>query len=189
MSGRKKSKALIIHVVFVGTLVVPGMVWTATVDQGRAEGRSYSVPIPNGFAILEDTKNPHVSQLRSTGGLVLVQSERPPLENAYRANMVVVPVQMPGTIDLQSKKKCVMVAYKSAGSVGGTVQSAGIAQLSSGMYCQYTVRYPNNPNRGATGTIFWTPEETWLLTCNYDTRDAAAISACTQVLNGWKFTR
>ncbi len=194
MGGRRGSQTAIVHDVFlslffVGILVAPQMAWTAQKDQSRASGRSYSIPVPNGFVIMESARNSQVAQLRSAGGLVLVQRERSAFENAYLAHVVVAPTHMPGKMDLQSKRTCGRVAYRGAGSVGGTVQAAGIAELPSGRSCQYTVRYPTQANRAATATIFATPEETWVLTCNYDIRDAAAISACTQVVDGWRFTR
>jgi hypothetical protein len=176
-------------VVFAAMLVCPGMAWTGPEEGDRVAGGAFSVPIPNGFVVLEAPGNPQVDALRSAGGLVLVQKERPATEDAYRAQIVISPAEPSGEIDLQDKETCTMVAYRGAGSVGGTMQAAGVAELSSGAHCQYTVRYPDKPNRAATATIFSTSGETWVVTCTLDVRDMAALSACTQVVNGWKFMR
>ena len=96
--------------------------------------------------------------------------------------------QLPaGLINLQDEVACAKVAKRAADSLRGPVQTVGIVQLSDGEHCQYTARSQENTNRGATGTIFSTPEKVWVVTCNYDTRDTAAISACAQVVDGWKF--
>lgn len=173
--------------VLAGTFVLPGQVWTETAERGRAVGRSFSVPVPYGFILMDAPQNRQVEQLKSAGGLVLVQLEKPSFANAFLASVVVVPARIPNTIDLQDEITCAKVAQGSANSLTGTVETVGIVQLSDGKHCQYAVRSRENTNRGATGTIFSTLEEAWVVTCNYDTRDAAAISACAHVVNGWKF--
>jgi hypothetical protein len=113
--------------------------------------------------------------------------EKPSYENAFLASIVVVPGNIPRDINLQDETACAKIAKTTADSLRGTVQTVGIVQLSDGEHCQYAARSQENTNQGATGTIFSTPEEVWVVTCNYDTRDTAAISACTQVVDGWKF--
>jgi hypothetical protein len=134
-----------------------------------------------------DQKNRKIEQLRSKGGMVIVQMEKPSYENAFLASVVVVPGKIPRDVNLQDEAACAKIAKRTADSLKGTVQTAGIVQLSDGEHCQYTARSQENTNQGATGTIFSTPKEVWVVTCNYDTRDTAAISACTQVVDGWKF--
>lgn len=176
-------------VVLVGVLVSSHIAWTAAEEHARANGRSFSVPVPDGFVIFDAANSPQIAAMIAAGGVVLIQKEKAAIENAYRAHIVVSAAYPPGKIDLQDKETCEMVGYRGAGSVGGTLEIAGIAQLPTGPHCQYTVRYLDNPNRAATSTLFSTSEETWLVTCNIDTRDAPAISACSQVVNGWKFTQ
>ncbi len=190
MSGREGHGivyALSQLLVLVGILVLCGLAWTGAAERGRAIARSYSVPVPRGFLILVDPKNRQLEQLRSKGGMVLVQMEKPSYENAFLASVWVVPHTTPSDINLQDEVACAKVAKRTADSLRGTVQTAGIVQLSDGEHCQYTARSQENTNRGATGTIFSTPEKVWVVTCNYDTRDTAAISACAQVVDGWKF--
>ncbi len=190
MSGREGHRtvyALSQLLVLVGILVLCGLAWTGAAERGRAITRSYSVPVPRGFIILVDQKNRQIEQLRSKGGMVLVQVEKPSYENAFLASIVVVPDKIPRDINPQDKTACAKIAKTTADSLRGTVQTAEIVQLSDGEHCQYTARSQENTNQGATGTIFSTPEEVWVVTCNYDTRDTAAISACAQVVDGWKF--
>ncbi len=190
MSGREGHRtvyALSQLLVLVGILVLCGLAWTGAAERGRAITRSYSVPVPRGFIILVDQKNRQIEQLRSKGGMVLVQIEKPSYENAFLASIVVVPDKIPRDINPQDKTACAKIAKTTADSLRGTVQTAEIVQLSDGEHCQYTARSQENTNRGATGTIFSTPEEVWVVTCNYDTRDTAAISACAQVVDGWNF--
>lgn len=190
MSGREGHGtvyALSQLLVLVGILVLCGLAWTGAAERGRAIARSYSVPVPRGFIILVDQKNRQIEQLRSKGGMVLVQIEKPSYENAFLASIVVVPDKIPRDINLQDKTACAKIAKTTADSLRGTVQTTGIVQLSDGEHCQYTARSQENTNQEATGTIFSTPEEVWVVTCNYDTRDTAAISACAQVVDGWKF--
>lgn len=190
MSGREGHGtvyALSQVLVLVGILVLCGLAWTGAAERGRAIARSYSVPVPRGFIVLVDQKNRQIEQLRSKGGMVLVQIEKPSYENAFLASIVVVPGKIPRDINLQDKTACAKIAKTTADSLRGTVQTAEIVQLSDGEHCQYTARSQENTNQEATGTIFSTPEEVWVVTCNYDTRDTAAISACAQVVDGWKF--
>lgn len=190
MSGREGHRtvyALSQLLVLVGILVLCGLAWTGAAERGRAITRSYSVPVPRGFIILVDQKNRQIEQLRSKGGMVLVQIEKPSYENAFLASIVVVPDKIPRDINPQDKTACAKIAKTTADSLRGTVQIAEIVQLSDGEHCHYTARSQENTNRGATGTIFSTPEEVWVVTCNYDTRDTAAISACAQVVDGWNF--
>jgi len=190
MSGREGHRtvyALSQLLVLVVILVLCGLAWTGAAERGRAITRSYSVPVPRGFIILVDQKNRQIEQLRSKGGMVLVQIEKPSYENAFLASIVVVPDKIPRDINPQDKTACAKIAKTTADSLRGTVQTAEIVQLSDGEHCQYTARSQENTNRGATGTIFSTPEEVWVVTCNYDTRDTAAISACAQVVDGWNF--
>ncbi|MFQ5802656.1 MAG: hypothetical protein ACE5JQ_07165 [Candidatus Methylomirabilales bacterium] len=189
MSGRKGYGivyALSLLLVLVGIFVLSGLAWTETAERGRAIARSFSVPVPRGFLVLRDPKNRQVEQLRSKGGLVLVQIEKPSFDNAFLASVVVVPAKIPRDFNLQDEAACAKIAKRTADSLRGPVQTAGIVQLSNGKHCQYTVRSQERANQGATGTIFSTPEEVLVVTCNYDIRDTAAISACTQVVNGWK---
>lgn len=190
MSGREGHGtvyALSQVLILVGILVLCGLAWTGAAERGRAIARSYSVPVPRGFIVLLDQKNRQIEQLRSKGGMVLVQIEKPSYENAFLASIVVVPGKIPRDINLQDETACAKIAKTTADSLRGTVQTAGIVQLSDGEHCQYTARSQENTNQEATGTIFSTPEEVWVVTCNYDTRDTAAISACAQVVDGWKF--
>jgi hypothetical protein len=122
-----------------------------------------------------DPKNRQIEQLRSKGGMVLVQIEKSSFDKAFLASIVVVPGKIPRDINLQDETACAKIAKTTADSLRG------------GEHCQYAARSQENTNQGATGTIFSTPEEVWVVTCNYDTRDTAAISACTQVVDGWKF--
>lgn len=190
MSGREGHGivcALSQLLVLVGILVLCGLAWTGAAERGRAIASSYSVPVPRGFIVLVDPKNPQIEQLRSKGGMVLVQMEKPSYENAFLASVVVVPGKIPPDINLQDETACAKIAKSTADSLRGTVQTAGIVQLSDGEHCQYTARSQENTNQGATGTIFSTPEEVWVVTCNYDTRDTTAISACRKVVDGWKY--
>lgn len=173
--------------VLVGILVLCGLAGTGAAERGRAIALSYSVPVPRGFIVVVDKKNRKFEQLRSKGGMVLVQMEKPSYENAFLASVVIVPGKIPRDINLQDETACARIAKRTADSLRGTVQTAGIVQLSDGEHCQYTARSQENTNQGATGTIFSTPEEVWVVTCNYDTRDTAAMSACTQVVDGWKY--
>lgn len=176
-------------VVLVGMLLLSRMVGAAPEEQSRATGRSYSVPIPNGFIMVKTERNPQVAQLRSAGGLAFVQREKPSFENGFLASITVVPTQIPTSLDLQDKATCVILARGGAASVGGKVQTVQIAELPSGRHCQYTILTRHDQNRAATETIFSTPKETWVVTCRYDSRDSAAISACTQVVDGWERRR
>jgi hypothetical protein len=179
--------ALLQLLVLAGMLVLSGQAWAGAEEGARATGRSFSVPVPQGFFFMGAQRNRQPDPLRAAGGLVLVQVKRPSFDNAFLASVVVVPARIPGNIDLQDEGACAKVAKGSADSLTGTVQTAAIVQLSNGKHCQYTVRSRENINRGATGTVFSTPKESWVVTCNYDTRDAEAMSACTDVVNGWKF--
>jgi len=190
MSNRKGygiAYALSQLLVLVGILVLCGLAWTGAAERGRATARSYSVPVPRGFINLVDPKNRQIEQLRSKGGMVLVQIEKPSFDKAFLASVVVVPGKIPRDLNLQDETACAKIAKRTADSLRGTVQTAGIVQLSNGKHCQYTARSQENTNQGATGTIFSTPEKVWVVTCNYDTRDTAAISACRKVVDGWKF--
>ena len=172
--------------VVLAGMTLPRIVGAAPEEQSRATGRSYSIPIPNGFIMVETERNPQVAQLKSAGGLALVQREKPSFENAFLASITVVPTQIPSSLDLRDKATCVLLARGGATSVGGTVQTVQIAKLRSGRHCQYTILTRRDQNRAATETIFSTPKETWVVTCRYDSRDSAAVSACTQVVDGWE---
>ncbi|MFQ5989668.1 MAG: hypothetical protein ACE5K9_07120 [Candidatus Methylomirabilales bacterium] len=173
--------------VLVVILMLSAQVWAETEGQRRVSGRSYSVPVPHGFVLFKNRRNLQTEQLRAAGGLVLVQRKRPSFENAFLASIVVVPTQLPKDFTLEDQTACAKIAKGTADSVVGTVQTAEIVDLSNGKHCQYNLRAQDNTNRGATGTIFSTSAQSWVVTCNYDIRDVPAISACTQVINGWKF--
>lgn len=173
--------------ILAGMLVLLGQARAQAEGEPRATGRSFSVPIPQGFFVMDAQRNGQPNELSQAGGLVLVQVKRPSFDNAFLASVVVVPARIPNNTNLQDENTCAKIAQGSANSLTGTVQTMGIVQLSDGKHCQYTVRSRENANRGATGTIFSTPKESWVVTCNYDTRDAEAMSACTDVVTGWKF--
>lgn len=191
MSVRKPYRDRMVYalrhvLVLVGMLMLSAQAWAEPAAPSRAKGRSYSVPVPHGFFLLKSRRDPQVELLRTAGGLVLVQEKRPSFEDAFLASIVVVPTQLPKDFTRDDQTACAKIAKGTADSVVGTVQTAEIVHLSDGTHCQYTLRSRDNAHHGATGTIFSIPAQSWVVTCNYDTRDVVAISACTQVVNGWK---
>lgn len=156
---------------------------TAAEDKGeeyRAQGVDFSIPIPAGY---EKFSNDEIVKQIGTDGLALVASE--PKAGLFRGSIVVARAAAPGPTDAAG---CKQVAEELAALVKTKLTRAERVTVAGAETCQWESTDSVDAQRGSTGTVMTTRTSTWVVTCNYDLRDADAKPACVQALNGWKAT-
>jgi hypothetical protein len=147
----------------------------------RARGETFSVPVPAGFAPATDARLTEMAP----GGVVLVARKR--AGPGWFIGSVVVTRVGPGPdFDPADPELCAEMAALMV--PGGVVESHKIVKTVVGRTCQWKVLDTETHTRGATGTVLYkTRDNAWVMTCNYDIRDSAALKACKKALAGWKF--
>lgn len=156
-----------------------------TAPAARFEGADYSIPVPDGYAKVDD---PSLAQLSQMGGVALASRHRPEVENAFLGSIVLTPIASTAGIDLTDADQCRQVGEATAKSVTGQLDSTEIITTpASGRTCQYVVSDANNPNRKGRAVVQFRDGKGWNILCNSDARDVAAGPACDLVVQGFRF--
>jgi hypothetical protein len=143
---------------------------------------SFSVPLPAGFGEYND---PEHEAIYEAGGLILGQSERPALEEAFQASIVITALPNKN-LDLRDSILCLSIGQNAADSLGGTVLGVKRHKRGSGPTCQVLVKPSAGGNKLSRAEVLGDGERSWIVTCNYDRRDKAALQSCDQVTDGFQ---
>jgi hypothetical protein len=153
-------------------------------EQGeRARGNTFSVPVPKGFSPAKDER-----VIRSApGGVVLIADARA-ASQMFLGSIVVTRIGPGPDFDPSDAAFCRQAADGIAAQTRMQVTVSRNVEFSAGSTCQWETVDKELSTRGAIGTVMYkTRDNSWVVTCNFDTRDARAQDACGEVLRGWTF--
>ncbi|MEI8254129.1 MAG: hypothetical protein WCJ30_00485 [Deltaproteobacteria bacterium] len=161
----------------IGLIVLVGGV----VACGKREIRTtdFTFPIPRGY--VEETSAP-----MAPGALAIRQRQRVQ-PDFFMGSVVVTPIPPSNPpFNAADPTLCSQVGVAIAQQQGATLIGAGIVSTPFGGSCQYDIQ-SNTTRQAARGIVMRGPRSMWMLTCNHDPRDAAVLSACQSVVDGWRF--
>ncbi len=150
----------------------------------RAQGSTFSVPIPAGFA---QTRAPEYEMISYSGGVMMLQT-KPKVAGGVKGSIAVTPVRTKPGYDATDPKTCEEMATAKAKVVDSKVVDHGIVAAAYGRTCQFSLEDEKETMRGSRLTVVYSRTEYWAVTCTYDLRDPAARNACKDVVAGWLFT-
>jgi hypothetical protein len=146
-------------------------------------GDTFSIPVPKGFSVSKDERF-----IRSAPGGVVLVADKPAAPHLFRGSIVVVKVGPGPDIKPSDPASCKQAADFAAALIPVVLKAHRIVKTSVGNTCQWEVVDKEMSTRGATSTIMHkTRHNCWMVTCNFDTRDAQTRAACGEVLAGWTF--
>jgi hypothetical protein len=146
-------------------------------------GETFSLPVPGGYLVVTD---PAFTKM-APGGVMLRAVARA-TEGAFVGSVVVTRIPMGPPLDQSSDEACKKLGAALTTGMPVQLKRTVLAQTAAGKSCQYEVIDNQVATRGAQGTVMSkTRENSWLVTCNFDIKDAAARTACQAVLDGWRF--
>jgi hypothetical protein len=141
----------------------------------RVETKDFAMPVPAGFAPSRDDLAP----LWAKGGAGLLQRAVIDAENPFRASIGVLPLTP--ELTALTAEECAILANDVAGRL-----SSELVEATNTDACRFTTKRRDDATRG-TRTVIKIGRTNWNITCNYDTRDAAALAACAEVDAGWQW--
>jgi hypothetical protein len=133
-------------------------------------GKDFTIPVPPGFKVSPVALGPD--------SLALLQKKRLPDPDAFLASIVVSPVP-------EDSSDCNTIARKTAGLSKLTVKGPPPGPAAE---CRFEAIDPTNPRRAAQFTLRKKGASLWMVTCNHDPADTAALAACQAILDGWTWT-
>lgn len=149
----------------------------------RAVRPQFSVVVPEGWS---ESTHPKVAEMVGPNGLALTKAatETPP--GLFKPSIVITFAGGPEA-RLTDESGCAHAAGELAKMVNGAVESAGFVQVKAvGASCQADIR-AEDANRRARFTVVGSPQETFVITCNFDDRDGSARAACDEVVQSFEF--
>jgi hypothetical protein len=150
------------------------------------------VPIPEGYEWLREhggtQRDAVVAKMEASGGVALFQRDLPD-PSYFAGSIVVLPARDAAPEVVSNVETCRKNARQIASVLPLDVKEVGLVTISGADHCQWTLS-SGDPARHQTtrGTVMRTPSAVWVVTCNYDSRDATALEACQTVLDGWRTT-
>jgi len=149
----------------------------------RARGDTFSVPVPKGFSVSKDGRF-----IRSVPGGVVFVADKRAAPHLFLGSIVVTRVGPGPDFDPNDPTFCKQAADGAAAQMGVVVKAYRTVRTSVGNTCQWEVVDKEMSTRGATSTVMYkTRDNSWVVICNFDTRDMQARAACGEVLAGWTF--
>ncbi len=150
-----------------------------------ARGQTFTIPVPKGYSVVTDERllemAPH--------GAVLIADKRV-ASGAFIGSIVVTKVAAhPATANANTEAGCPVHGEGMTRAAPVRLEKpAALVDTAAGASCQWSVIDKANSTRRALGTVMYKSDDNaWVVTCNYDIRDVRAVSACEQVLQGFKF--
>jgi hypothetical protein len=144
--------------------------------------------VPSGFSAIV-ASDPRLAKMGDQyqavirdGGVLLVEKVRPAVEGGFLASVVIAPIAGQ-EVRPDDPEMCKSAAAGLSRSTGAPLESQGIVAMQWGKTCQISLGAPKDtPHRGGMFTILRAGKRNWMVTCNFDDRDASARSACASVL-------
>jgi hypothetical protein len=167
----------------IGQIVLGGLLAALLPGCGKrvAQGEGYHFAIPKGYSQRSS------AELHLPARALAVAQDQRTAEGYFISSMVVTPIE-PSTppFDPTSAKLCGEAAQALGKAQDAAVLKTGIASTPLGNTCQVELK-ANKSNQAARFTVMPGAKALWALTCNHDPRDTAAVEACQQVIDTWKF--
>ena len=170
---------VLIGVLLEALAIAPLRLLSAQNDHQRVNGRGFSIPIPPGFAPVND--NDFAREIWKGGGVLVAQEHPPNFENPEVASVFVTIT--PGS-SLADPDSC--AAFARSQTRLATLLTSGLVPLAGRQVCRYTaMRNTNVPGVISNQIVVVLGAGTNRLTfiCTYDPRDTAAIQSCEYALS------
>lgn len=149
----------------------------------RAVRPQFAVVVPEGWS---ESTHPKVAEMVGPNGLALTKAPTDTSPGLFKPSIVITFAGGPEA-RLTDESGCAQAAEELAKMVKGAVESAGFVQVKAvGPSCQANIR-AEDANRRARFTAVGSPQETFVITCNFDARDGTARTACDEVVQSFEF--